>query len=103
MAKFCGKCGTRLDETTGLCPKCDDDKLKRESGLSGSEAMLRQMRTENRELQGKKEVEEKRPIQQRKPVNKKRKKPKKKIIKWMLGLFALLLLVIGVVYFKNIY
>lgn len=22
MAKFCGKCGTRLDETTGLCPKC---------------------------------------------------------------------------------
>ena len=102
MAKFCGKCGTRLDETTGLCPNCDADKLKRESGLSGSEAMLRQMRTENRELQGKKEVEEKRPIQQRKPVNKKRKKPKKKIIKWMLGLFALLLLVIGVVYFKNL-
>ena len=102
MAKFCGKCGTRLDETTGLCPNCDADKLKRESGLSGSEAMLRQMRTENRELQGKKEVEEKRPIQQRKPVNKKRKKPKKKIIKWMLGLFALLLLVIVVVYFKNL-
>lgn len=101
MAKFCGKCGTRLDETTGLCPNCDADKLKRESGLSGSEAMLRQMRTENRELQGKKEVEEKRPIQQRKPVNKKGKKPKKKIIKWMLGFFVLLLLVIGVMYFKN--
>ena len=51
MAKFCGKCGTRLDETTGLCPNCDADKLKRESGLSGSEDMLRQMRTEDRELQ----------------------------------------------------
>lgn len=22
MAKFCGKCGTRLDEATGLCPNC---------------------------------------------------------------------------------
>lgn len=22
MAKFCGKCGTRLDENTGLCPNC---------------------------------------------------------------------------------
>lgn len=23
MAKFCGKCGTRLDEKTGVCPNCD--------------------------------------------------------------------------------
>lgn len=23
MAKFCGKCGSKLDEKTGLCPKCD--------------------------------------------------------------------------------
>ena len=56
MAKFCGKCGTRLDETTGLCPNCDADKLKRESGLRGSEDMLRQMRSENRKLRGKKQV-----------------------------------------------
>lgn len=28
MAKFCGKCGARLDEATGLCPNCDADKLK---------------------------------------------------------------------------
>lgn len=27
MAKFCGKCGCRLDESTGLCPNCDADKL----------------------------------------------------------------------------
>lgn len=26
MAKFCGKCGTPLDEN-GLCPKCDHKKL----------------------------------------------------------------------------
>lgn len=28
MAKFCGKCGTRLDETTGLCPNCNENKIK---------------------------------------------------------------------------
>ncbi len=28
MAKFCGKCGTRSDETTGLCPNCDAKKSK---------------------------------------------------------------------------
>lgn len=100
MAKFCGKCGTRLDETTGLCPNCDADKLKRESGLRGSEDMLRQMRSENRKLRGKKQVEEKRATQKKKPVNKKGKKPKKKIIKWMLELFVLLLIVFGVAYFK---
>lgn len=27
MAKFCGKCGSKLDEATGLCPNCDADKL----------------------------------------------------------------------------
>ncbi len=28
MAKFCGKCGTRLNKATGLCPNCDSDKLR---------------------------------------------------------------------------
>ena len=27
MAKFCGKCGGKLDEKTGYCPNCDVDKL----------------------------------------------------------------------------
>ena len=29
MAKFCGKCGSKLDQTTGLCPECDADKIER--------------------------------------------------------------------------
>lgn len=29
MANFCGKCGAKLDETTGLCPRCDADKLNK--------------------------------------------------------------------------
>lgn len=28
MAKFCGKCGSKLDEATGLCPNCDAEKIK---------------------------------------------------------------------------
>ncbi|MDE6662607.1 MAG: zinc ribbon domain-containing protein [Lachnospiraceae bacterium] len=38
MAKFCGKCGTKLDEATGLCPNCDADKLKNKKAISKKEA-----------------------------------------------------------------
>ncbi len=37
MAKFCGKCGAKLDEATGLCPKCDADKLAKLSAESAKE------------------------------------------------------------------
>lgn len=29
MAKFCGKCGGRLDPETGLCPKCDAQRIEK--------------------------------------------------------------------------
>ena len=89
MAKFCGKCGTRLDETTGLCPNCDADKLKRESGLSGSEDMLRQMRTEDRELQGRTGGKENN-LRHHRKNNKKRKKKFKICIA-----IVILLLIVG--------
>lgn len=28
MAKYCGKCGAKLDEVTGLCPNCDAKQLE---------------------------------------------------------------------------
>lgn len=31
MAKFCGKCGTKLDEATGLCPNCDAARIEASS------------------------------------------------------------------------
>lgn len=31
MAKFCGKCGSKLDEATGLCPNCDAERIKEDS------------------------------------------------------------------------
>ena len=34
MAKFCGKCGAKLDEATGLCPNCDADKIQKGSTQS---------------------------------------------------------------------
>lgn len=34
MAKFCGKCGTKLDESNGLCPNCDAEKNSNESASS---------------------------------------------------------------------
>ena len=30
MEKFCGNCGSKLDEKTGLCPKCDKKDNKKE-------------------------------------------------------------------------
>lgn len=30
MAKFCGKCGARLDEVTGMCPNCNPAKAPQE-------------------------------------------------------------------------
>lgn len=34
MAKFCGKCGSPLDEATGLCPNCDADRLQQTPPVS---------------------------------------------------------------------
>lgn len=36
MAKFCGKCGAKLDETTGLCPNCDAEKIKEQEKTAAS-------------------------------------------------------------------
>lgn len=45
MAKFCGKCGAKLDETTGLCPNCDADKRKMQSAPSEqTEALMRKQK-----------------------------------------------------------
>lgn len=32
MAKFCGYCGARLDADTGLCPRCDREKIAGRGG-----------------------------------------------------------------------
>lgn len=32
VRKFCGRCGSRLDERTGLCPSCDRESVQEEEG-----------------------------------------------------------------------
>ncbi len=51
MAKFCGKCGSKLDEATGLCPKCDADQLKI---ISAEDASPKAMPTQSKAPSGKK-------------------------------------------------
>ena len=37
MAKFCGKCGSKLDEATGFCPNCDAEKIKKQEEQSSGQ------------------------------------------------------------------
>ena len=39
MAKFCGRCGAKLDEATGLCPNCNADKMNMIAGQGGVSQM----------------------------------------------------------------
>ena len=65
MAKFCGKCGSRLDEATGLCPNCDAKKIKQ---------------SVEKPVEPSKEVEKKPEASQQKatPMSKKEAKAKRK-------------------------
>lgn len=48
MAKFCGKCGAKLDEVTGLCPNCDVNKsIKKSAGQDRLSEPLRKVTTDN--------------------------------------------------------
>ena len=49
MAKFCGKCGARLDEVTGLCPNCDADKMQKDSKKKSKSERRTQKKAAKRE------------------------------------------------------
>lgn len=71
MAKFCGKCGAKLDDTTGLCPNCDADKL-------------------NERIENSESVEVPKPKQDvvpepEKPLSKNKAKKKEKRARWSTG------------------
>lgn len=75
MAKFCGKCGTKLDETTGLCPNCDADKLNKQTELPESVEESKPKQDMGSEL--KKPLSKKEAKKQRKTDKKAEKKDKK--------------------------
>lgn len=83
MDKFCVKCGSKLDETTGLCPKCDAEKIKKQTEQSVVQLKQTEEKAEpilHQELSlSKKEVRKKRKAVKR--ADKKEQKTKKKAAK----------------------
>lgn len=41
MGKFCGKCGTKLDEVTGLCPNCNAEKIEQTNKKRAGKFLMR--------------------------------------------------------------
>lgn len=123
MAKFCGKCGSRLDDATGLCPNCDAKKIKQSVEKTAEMPKEIEKKSENRRRNdislSKKEVREKRNAEkkaakkERKAQKKAAKKAKKKekwaaktfgqklksilfrFIAWVLALSILSVLIVG--------
>ncbi len=105
MAKFCGKCGTKLDETTGLCPKCEAEKLVEASENSTNEKKKETNNTVFESTIGIKDVEK----GEKKKTTKKAKKKEKRtdsslgkkehhfFLKMILVLIILALLFVSVV------
>lgn len=79
MAKFCGKCGAKLDETTGLCPNCDAEKIKeQETRVSGESKDLSRIQNQEDTHPILNEKEQKK---EAKKADKKAKKAQKKAAK----------------------
>lgn len=76
MAKFCGKCGSKLDEATGLCPNCDADKLIKQT--EKPEAVEPPKQEQDTAPEPKKPLSKKEAKKQRKADKKAAKKAKKK-------------------------
>lgn len=110
MAKFCGKCGAKLDVTTGLCPNCDVDKLKKQSDKSEAVDVAKSIQeiapTSEKPL-SKKEAKKKRKAD-KKAAKKAKKKEKRTsmtfgqkvfiiILKFLLWLIILISFSIGII------
>lgn len=114
MAKFCGKCGAKLDETTGLCPNCDAEKIKeQETNTSGASEDISRIQNQEgthpilSDKEGEKEAKEadKKAKKAQKKAAKKEKRAQwstgKKIrrffLKFALIVFLLLVLATGII------
>lgn len=101
MAKFCGKCGTKLDETTGLCPNCDTDKLKsaenqEESSKNDKESGL-ESQVNKRKMKKQKKVAQKVAKKSKKVSGSLEQKIRRTVFKILLIFFLLVVLVGGTV------
>lgn len=110
MAKFCGKCGAKLDEAAGLCPNCDADKLNKKTELPEADEAPKPKQDTTSE--SKKPLSKKEAKKQRKADKKAAKKAKKKekwtsmtlgqkvrrvFFKLLLGMILFIILACGIV------
>ncbi len=110
MAKFCGKCGAKLDEATGLCPNCDADKLNKQT--KPPEAVEKPKPEQDTTSEPKKPLSKKEAKKQHKADKKAAKKAKKKekwtsmtlgqkvrrvFFKLLLGMILFIILACGIV------
>ena len=82
MAKFCGKCGAKLDAATGLCPNCDAAKIKKHyDKMKATEMPVKStdICPESEDLSGRKNIPQNRKVDKR--VKKKALKDQKKAAK----------------------
>ena len=95
MAKFCGKCGTKLDEHTGLCPKCNASNRQSSSGSIGEPV---------KEAYEKKELkkQKKNNIKKEKKAEKKKRKILPKIILFIVLFMVGAASVVGVLLYFDI-
>lgn len=98
MAKFCGKCGAKLDETTGLCPNCDY-KLKNVENLEEPSKKEEKSSSITKTKLSKKEIKKhKKAVKKAKRQNwSLGKKIRRFIFKFLLTIFLLSVLVGGAV------
>lgn len=68
MPKFCGKCGNKLDDRTGLCPNCNKDELQKTILTESKQSLEHQEDNTAQDI----------PIQQEKSLTAKQKREKKK-------------------------
>lgn len=76
MAKFCKKCGSKLDEVSGKCPNCDADKLNKQTETP--EAVEKPKSKQDTASEPKKPLSKKEAKKKRKADKKAAKKAKKK-------------------------
>lgn len=79
MAKFCGKCGSKLDEVTGLCPNCDAEQIKKQIEQSAEQpkpAMKNDKLVQQQELSLSKKEAKKKCKAEKKATKKVKKKEK---------------------------
>lgn len=99
MAKFCGKCGTKLDEATGLCPNCDADKLKNSESQEESPKKNKESNFTPESQLNKKEIRKQKKVAKKEAKKAKRaswslgKKVRRFIYKFLLTVFLLAVLI----------